>query len=130
MKTLITFWALAVTFVGGCLLWRNRLRYKRKSWFWTLGKSLSETALLFLTAALLPALLIVWLVLWITKPIKKPWVKTLVGVLSGLVFSLCSSFMLELLVVLGIFAIDLKTGDGKGGFLHCWEQAKAEEATA
>jgi hypothetical protein len=129
MKTVIAFWAAVLAFAGGWLCWRNRKRYMKKSVVWLISKSVTELLVLLLTASVLPALLIVWLVVWITRPIKTPWVRTVIGVLSGISFAFMSSFALEALIFLGIFAIDMKTGEHEGGFLHCWKQAKSEQST-
>lgn len=125
-KLLVGLWAAAIALAGGFLFWRNKRCYQRR-WQWTLTKSLCEVLVLFLTATMMPALLIVWLVVWITGPIKRPWVKTLVGVLGGIGFGFLSSFALEVLVFLGLFAVDLKTGESEGGYLNCWKRAKIEE---
>lgn len=94
-----------------------------------MGKSAAELAVLFLTAAFLPALLIAWLVVWVTRPIKRPWVRTTVGVLTGVLFGFMSNVALEVLIILGVFSIDMKTGaHDRGGFLNCWRRAKMSES--
>lgn len=128
MKTAwLAFWATALAIVGGLLFWRNTRRYFMRSVLWRIGKSLIELVILVTLAAFLPALLIAWIVLWICKPIKKPWARAVVGVLSGVALALCSHVALEVLVVLGAFGIDLKTGVHEGGFLNCWHKAKNRE---
>jgi hypothetical protein len=127
VKTVIAFWAGVLALVTGILFWRNHRRYKPRSVFWLMSKTLTELLVLVLTASVLPGLLIVWLVVWVTKPIKKPWVRTVVGVLGGIAFGLLSNFALEALIFFGIFAIDLKTGEHEGGFLRCWKRAKQQE---
>jgi polyferredoxin len=128
MKTAwLAFWAVAITIVGGLLFWRNTKRYRLKSAVWRMGKSIVELLILVALAAFLPALLIAWIVLWICKPIKRPWARAIVGVVSGIGLALCSHVALEILVILGAFGIDLKTGAHEGGFMNCWRKAKNRE---
>lgn len=128
MKSVIAFWIAALAVVGGLLFWRNTKRYRRKSVTWRLGKSVVELLVLILTAAFLPALLIVWLVSWATRPIKTPWLRTTIGVLTGVLFGFVSNVAVEVLVLLGVYCIDMRTGAHDGGFLHCWRRAKISEA--
>jgi hypothetical protein len=127
MKTLVALWAAIIALAGGWLFWRNRRRYAGKTWKWLLVKSVCELLVVLLTATMMPALLIIWLVVWATSPIKKPWLRTVVGVFSGVLFGFLSNFALEILIFLGLFAVDLKTGESEGGFLNCWRRAKKEE---
>lgn len=131
MKSVIAFWTVALALLGGLLFWRNKRKYRHKSPWWLLGKSSVELLVLGLTAAFLPALLIVWLVTWVTRPIARPWVRTVVGVLSGIAFGFLSNVAVEVLVLLGVFSIDMKTGThDRSGFLNCWRRAKAAEKQA
>lgn len=129
MKTVIAFWSLVLALLGGLLFWRNWKRYNQKSVTWLLGKSTLELLILFVTAVFMTPLLIVWLVAWATRPIKNSWLRTIFAVLYGITFGLLSTFALEVLIFLGIFSIDMKTGAHESsGFLACWKRAKDEES--
>ena len=131
MKSVVAFWATAIAVLGGLLFWRNRTKYQSKSSAWLLGKSGVELLILFLTAAFMPALLIVWLVVWATRSIENPWLRTILGVVTGIVFGFVSNVAVEVLVILGVFSIDMKTGaHDQGGFLHCWDRAKQADQAA
>jgi len=128
MKSIIAFWTGALAVLGGLLFWRNKKKYRAHSAVWLLGKTVVELLVLGLTAAFLPALLIVWLVTWVTRPIKTPWVRTVVGVLTGVTFGFLSNIAVEILLLLGVFSIDMKTGaHERTGFLHCWRRAQRAE---
>jgi hypothetical protein len=127
MKSVIAFWSVALATLGGLLFWRNKRKYARKSVPWLLGKSAVELLILGLTAAFSPALLIVWLVTWVTRPIETPWLRTVIGVLTGVTFGFLSNVAVEVLLILGVFSIDMKTGSHeRSGFLNCWSRAKHE----
>jgi hypothetical protein len=128
MTGVIAFWTAALAVLGGLLFWRNKTRYRRKSMAWLVGTSTVELTILFLTATFLPALLIVWLVVWATRSIARPWVQTTLGVLTGVLFGFLSNVAVEGLILLGVCAIDMKTGQHDGGFLQCWQRAKISEA--
>jgi len=124
MKSMIACWTAGLTIPGGLLFWRNKSRYHDQSTARQAGKSVVELVILFLTATFLPALLVVWLVVWATQPIKTPWLRTTVGVLTGVVFGFLSNVAVEVLVLLGVFSIDMKTGTAEpGGCLNWWRRA-------
>ena len=70
-----------------------------------------DAALVSLLAAFCPSLLIAYCVLWATQFIPGDSViKTTCSIVAGLSFTLIGGFFLEVLLVLGVFAIDLVTG--------------------
>src|ERR1035441_299033 len=92
-------------------LWRNNRKYKERSRWFRLGKAFLDAALVALLAAFCPSLLIAYCVLWATQFIPGDNViKTTCSVVAGLSFTLIGGFFLEVLLVLGVFAIDLVTG--------------------
>lgn len=124
--TMKAFWAAMIAALGGLLFWRNTVRYRHKSGLWRMGKSILEMVLLIATAQFLPGMLIAWLVLWATRPIQSGWLKTLVGVITGIFFGFMSNIFAELLVLCGVFAVELKTGDQeKAGLINCYRRVKA-----
>ena len=124
IKLWMLFWATVIAALGGLLFWRNGRKYQSNSTLWLLSKSAIEVVLLVGAAAYLPGLLIAWGVLWAVRPIQRPWVKATAGVVFGMLFGFFSNVALELLVLVGVFSIDLKTGQGeRAGFLNCWKRA-------
>ena len=66
----------------------------------------------------IPILLCGYVILWLTKPLsKKPVLRTTVGAIIGIAVSFFSGFAMEIIVVAGVFAIDLVTG----GIWHYWQ---------
>jgi hypothetical protein len=83
-----------------------------------LGKAFMDAALVSLLATFCPPLLIAYCVFWATQFIPGDSViKTTCSIIAGLSFTLIGGFFLEVLLVLGVFAIDLVTGK----FLHHWK---------
>jgi hypothetical protein len=125
--TMKAFWAAMIAILGGLLFWRNTVRYRHKSGFWRIGKSALEMVLLVATAQFLPGMLIAWLVLWATRPIQNGWLKTVVGVVSGITFGFLNNIFAELLVLFGVFAVEIKTGEeDKSGLINCYRRVKAK----
>jgi hypothetical protein len=123
MKTVITFWTISIALVTGLLFWRNSKRYAHRPISFRLTKTLAEFVLIFLSAWRLPALLGAWIGLWLTKPIRDPRIKVTVGVLIAGLIGFCSVYVMELVILAAVFAVDGITGTGDG-FLSDWKKAK------
>lgn len=123
MKTVMAFWAATIAFLSGLLLWRNKRKYPSKSVLWLILKSLSELAILVLSALRMPALLCAWIGLWVTRPIKEPWLRTTIGVILGFGLGYLMLFGMEILLILSVFAVDDITGE-KNGFLKNLKEAR------
>jgi hypothetical protein len=109
--------ALFATLLGLCC-WRNRRKYKDRTGWFCIGKGLLDAMLLSLLAWLCPPLLIAYCVLWLTQFVPGDnVVKTTCSIVAGLLFTVIGGFFLEVVLVLGVFAMDLVTGK----FLHHWE---------
>lgn len=123
------FWTAFISLIAGILFWRNVKKYPKRNKRWNAIKTLSETTILFLTIFFAPALLIGWCIGWIVRPIKGTWIKIVVGIVSGVVLAAISSIAAEILILIGIFSIDLKTGSSTtGGWLNCYNRAKKDIA--
>jgi hypothetical protein len=128
IKKWLALWAAAIAVLAGLLFWKNSSLYPSKSRRWCAGKSFADLALILVAAAYLPALLITWCVMWITKPIKSPGLRATAGILVGAVLGLLSTAatgVMELVVLVSAFAIDIVTGHG--GFLGHLDRYRQQE---
>lgn len=98
---------------------KNTYSYKSKSLNWRLGKSLADTALVVLTAYKLPAMLVAWLVMWITRPLKRRGIQVTLSIIFGIIFHSIGGYVLEVLCILSIVAVDLVTGSN--GIYGWWK---------
>jgi hypothetical protein len=115
------YWGALFASLFAVSLWRNNRKYRERSRWFRLGKAFMDAALVSLLATFCPPLLIAYCVLWATQFIPGDHViKTTCSVVAGLSFTLIGGFFLEVLLVLGVFAIDLVTGK----FFHHWTTAK------
>ena len=129
MKLRLAFLSVLIAAVSGLLFWRNSQRYPSKTILWRALKSAIELGLVLLTALRLPMLLISWCCLWLTRPIQTPWIKVTVGVIAGTVLGFMSMYVLELLILAGVFSVDEITGD-REGFLMNLRKAREEAQAA
>ena len=117
------YWGALFASLFTVSLWHNNRKYKERSRWFRLGKAFMDAALVSLLATFCPPLLIAYCVLWATQFIPGDSViKTTCSVVAGLSFTLIGGFFLEVLLVLGVFAIDLVTGK----FFHHWTTAKQQ----
>jgi hypothetical protein len=123
MTKIILFWTTLFSFISGILYWRNIKKYKKRSKYWNFCKAISETFVLFLTAIFIPGLLIGWCITWIISPIKKIRLKIIFGIVISILLNCISTIAVELLIIIGIFSIDLKFKS----ILTCYKRAKTEE---
>jgi hypothetical protein len=123
MKTVLVFWTATILFLSGLLFWRNKRKYPGKQVVFLITKSMTELALLMLSALRLPALLCAWISLWVTRPIKEAWLRTTVGILIAVGLGYLSIFAMEIILLLSVFSIDEITGT-EHGFLKNWTKAR------
>ncbi len=121
MRRLYVAINLGIIALFGIALWKNKKSYGYKSWNWRFNKSFIDTALVLLAATCLPALLVAWIVMWAVRPFTRRGVQLTLAVLLGVLFSSVGGFALEALCVLGIFAVDLVTG--QQGIYGWWKQS-------
>jgi hypothetical protein len=124
MRLRIIFWSILTSTIFGLLFWRNNRKYKSETISWKLIKCFSEIVLLLLVALRLPFVLVAWCCVWITKPIQTTWVKATVGAISGMLLGLAALYMLEVLLILGVFSIDEITGDREGFLANLYKARK------
>jgi hypothetical protein len=112
------FWAACITTLLGLSLWHNRRVYRTRSWTWVSFKSVVDVSLVIGLAMRVPVLLCGYVILWLTKPLqKKPVLRTTVGAILGIAVGFFSGFAMEVIVVAGVFAMDMVTG----GIWHYWQ---------
>src|SRR5450759_2770171 len=100
------YWGALLASLFAVSLWRNHRKYQERSRWFRLGKAFMDAALVSLLATFCPPLLIAYCVLWATQFIPGDNViKTTCSVVAGLSFTLIGGFFLEVLLVLGVFAI-------------------------
>jgi len=100
--------------------WRNRRKYRVESRLWCTGKSLADTSLVCLLAVFCPPLLIAYSVLWLAQFVSdEPIWKTTFSILAGISLAAVGGWFLEIVIVIGLFAVDLVTSR----FLHHWKTA-------
>jgi len=129
MKLRLFFWIVLSACISGLLFWRNTRIYPFRSVAWRAVKSVSEIAVLLLSALCLPVVLITWCCIWLTRPIKTPWIKATVGAVVGVILSATAVYSMELLLILGALSIDDITGEQEG-FLKNLRRAKQAAARA
>lgn len=105
------YWTALVGALLGALYLKNNHNHKDKSLQWNLLKSCSECILLVLAVAFMPAIIAIYGSMWITKGIKRPGIKILVGFSVGTALMLIMGWALEILVLIGVFSIDVLSDD-------------------
>lgn len=101
---------------------RNYKLYPNRSKIWLTTKSSLDIILILLTALKLPRLLVAWIAYWLTKPVKNNIARISIGVGVGLFLDYLSGGFLEMLILLGAFAIDLVTGrEGLFGYIDKYD---------
>jgi len=114
------YWTILVSVLLGTLYTKNHLNHKNRTWHWNAGKSLIECGLLVLAAAFAPILLAIYGSMLITQKIQRPAIRVGIGFLTGIGLTLLLSSFLELVVLLGVFSIELLSGD----FLGYWQERR------
>lgn len=113
------YWGALVASLLSVALWRTKTQYKtRSNWFVT-GKAAIDTTLVVLLAAFCPPLLIAYCTLWLSQFVSaSAWLKTTVSIGAGLILTVAGGLYLEIVAILGLFAIDVVTGD----FVKRWQK--------
>jgi hypothetical protein len=104
------FWAACIATLCGLAFWKNSKSYPGKPRLWRLGKSAIDTGLVLLLVLYAPALLLVYVVIWLTSPFKNKIMQSTAAFASILAVSHLAGVVFEAVAVLGVFAVDLVTG--------------------
>jgi glycerol-3-phosphate acyltransferase PlsY len=94
----------------GLAFWKNSRSCPRKSRLWGLGKAVIDTGLVMLMVIYAPALLLAYVVIWLTSPFKNKIVQASAAFASILAITHLAGVVFEAVAVLGVFAVDLLTG--------------------
>jgi len=111
------FWASAIAVLAGFSFWKNTKSYGHKPWTWRLSKSLIDTALVVAMAVWVPALMVIYIVKWLTSPFKNRILQATASFAAVLVTGYLA-LTAEILVLMGIFAVDLVTGQIVARYEH------------
>ena len=104
------FWAALVAALLGLAFWKNSQSYPRKSRLWRFGKAVIDTGLVVLMVAYAPALLLMYVVMWLTSPFRNRITQVTTAFASVLIISHLAGVVFEAVAALGVFAVDLLTG--------------------
>jgi phage shock protein PspC (stress-responsive transcriptional regulator) len=94
----------------GLAFWKNSQSYPGKSWRWGLGKAVIDTGLVVLLVIYAPALLLMYVVIWLTSPFKNKITQVTTAFASILAITHLAGAVFESVAVLGVFAVDLLSG--------------------
>ena len=119
------YWAGLVGAMLAVNIWRNRRKYYGESRLWVAGKSVADTSLVCLLAIFCPPLLIAYSVLWLVQFVSDdPIWETTFSVIAGISLAAIGGWLLEAVLIVGLFSIDIVTGR----FLHHWRRTGAHSA--
>jgi hypothetical protein len=104
------FCAACIATLCGLAFWKNSKSYPLKSRLWRFGKSAVDTGLVLLMFLYAPALLLMYVVTWLTSPFKNKIMQSTAAFASILAVSHLVGIVFEAVAVLGVFAVDLVTG--------------------
>ena len=104
------FWAACIATLCALAFWKNSKSYPRKSRLWRLGKSAIDTELVLLLVLYAPALLLMYVVIWLTSPFRNKIIQVSAASASILAITHLAGVVFEAVAVLGVFAVDLLTG--------------------
>jgi hypothetical protein len=105
------YWVGLVSLLFGALYFKNIHNHPDKTGQWRLGKTAIECILLILAAAFMPAILVIYASFYFTRNIKRPGFKMVAGVAIGTSLMMIVGWALEILVLIGVFSIDLLSND-------------------
>jgi fatty acid desaturase len=94
----------------GLAFWKNSQSYPQKSRLWRLGKAVIDTGLVMLMVVYAPALLLAYVVIWLTSPFRNKIVQVTTAFASILAVTHLAGVIFEFVAVMGVFAVDLLTG--------------------
>ena len=104
------FWAALIAALCCLAFWKNSRSYPCKSRLWRLGKALIDTGLVVLMVLYAPALLLMYVVIWLTSPFRNKVMQVTAAFASILAVTHLAGVVFEAVAVLGVFAMDLLTG--------------------
>ena len=104
------FWAALMAALLGLAFWKNSRSYPHKSPLWRLGKAVIDTGLVMLMVIYAPALLLMYVVIWLTSPFRNKIIQVSAAFASILAITHLAGVVFEAVAVLGVFAVDLLTG--------------------
>lgn len=106
------YWAALVSALIGVVYWKNHRMYRDKSRKFKLVKTGIESSILASAAAWLPAFFVVYGTAYTTKPLeKRPYIRMGVAAVVGITLMVSMTYVLELVVLLGVWAIELLSQD-------------------
>jgi len=101
---------------------KNQRTHRDKTRQWQIGKSAIECVLVILAAVFLPMILVVYGSMWATRKIEKPGFRIAASFTVGTILTLTMGWALELLVLMGVFSVDMLSDD----FLAYMNQRKQQ----
>jgi hypothetical protein len=104
------FWAAMVAALLGVAFWKNSRSYPHKSPLWRLGKAVIDTGLVVLMVLYAPALLLAYVVMWLCSPFRNRVIQVTTAFASILAVTHLAGVVFEAVAVMGVFAVDLLTG--------------------
>jgi fatty acid desaturase len=94
----------------GAAFWKNSQSYPHRSRLWRLGKAVIDTGLVVLMVIYAPALLLAYVVIWLTSPFRNKIIQVTTAFAAILAVTHLAGLVFEAVAVLGVFAVDLLTG--------------------
>ncbi len=110
----ILYWIGLIGCLFGLLYWKNRRGYVDKTRRWYFSKSFIECGMLVLAAIFMPAIIVAYAAMWITSFFKRPSLRIGIGFAVSTILFMSIGWALEVLVIVGVFAIDLISDDFLG----------------
>jgi hypothetical protein len=104
------FWAALMAALLGVAFWKNSRSYPHKSTLWRLGKAVIDTGLVVLMVINAPALLLAYVVIWLSSPFRNKIILVTTAFASILAVTHLAGVAFEAVAVLGVFAVELLTG--------------------
>ena len=104
------FWAGCIAALCGLAFWKNSKSYPGKSRLWRLRKAVIDTGLVVLMVIYAPALLLMYVVIWLTSPFRNKIIQVSAAFASILAITHLARVIFEVVAVLGVFAVDLLSG--------------------
>ena len=105
------YWVGLIAALLGLLWFKNKKYYPDKGWRWTGGKSILECLGLVVSAIYMPALIVAYASIWLTRNIKHQYIKLAASVIVSIPLMLMGNLLLEGLIIIGAFAIELLSSD-------------------
>ena len=103
-------WAALLAALLGMASRKNSRTYPRESPLWKLGKAVVNTGLVVLMVIYVPALLLMYVVIWLTSPFRNKIIQVTAAFPSILITTRLAGVAFEAVAALGVFAVDLLTG--------------------